>query len=389
MTQNQIRLLDLFKFYKSLPHQMAAIDELEKCINHENPHILGRDQGWFKTWSQSGKQTDLAPALRLIKEFEGCHLEAYPDPLSGGEPWTIGYGTTRYNDGRRVSKGDKINVVVADLLLRQEVDRIAAKLQMCIPYWSQMTDNQRSALVSFAYNLGSGFYGSAGFETITKQLKERDWSRVPEALLLYRNPGTNVEAGLRRRRQAEGDLWTTGAQLVQIAAQLKVPYFNQRDNLSGQGNRECFSSSCAMVAAFYGKVKTDDEYNTKRAVYGDTTEALAQIKTLKALGIDAVFRQNLTPRDLEVEIDAGRPVAVGWLHKGTVTGPNGGGHWSVVVGYTPQAFIHNDPFGEADMVGGGYVNATGGKAVAYSRKNWLRRWEADGAGTGWGVVVKP
>lgn len=388
MTQNKIRFFDLFKHYKSLPHQMAAISELEEYINRANPHILGRDQDWFKTWSQSGKHADLGPALRLIKEFEGCHLEAYPDPLSGGEPWTIGYGTTRYGDGRRVAAGDKLNMVEIDLLLRQEVDRIAAKLQTTIPYWSQMTGNQQSALVSFAYNLGSGFYGASGFETISMRLKNREWAQVPEALLLYRNPGTAVEAGLRRRREAEGRLWATGTQLVQIAARLQVSYFSQRDNLSGQGNRECFSSSCAMIAAFYGMVKTDDEYNVKRSAYGDTTEALAQVKTLKALGLDATFRQNLGPRELEAEIDAGRPVAVGWLHKGTVNAPSGGGHWSVVIGYTPEAFIHNDPFGEANLTGGGYTNATGGRAVAYSRKNWLRRWEADGAGTGWGVLVR-
>jgi hypothetical protein len=62
-------------------------------------------------------------------------------------------------------------------------------------------------LISFAYNLGTGFYGATGFETISKRLRERDWGAVPEALLLYRNPGTNVEAGLKRRRIAEGNLW--------------------------------------------------------------------------------------------------------------------------------------------------------------------------------------
>jgi hypothetical protein len=56
MTQNQIRLIDLFKYYKALPHQMAAITELEAAINKANPHILGRNQSWFKTWSQSGKR---------------------------------------------------------------------------------------------------------------------------------------------------------------------------------------------------------------------------------------------------------------------------------------------------------------------------------------------
>ena len=207
MTQNKIRLLDLFKYYKALPHQMAALSELEDAINKANPHILGRDQGWFKTWSQGGKQGDYSASLKLIKAFEGCHLTAYPDPLSGGEPYTIGYGTTRYPGGRRVSRGDKITVIEADMFVRTEIDQIAKKLTETVPHWSAMTDGQQSALISFAYNLGSGFYGSSGFETISKRLRERDWSAVPAALELYRNPGTNVEAGLLRRRRAEGELW--------------------------------------------------------------------------------------------------------------------------------------------------------------------------------------
>jgi GH24 family phage-related lysozyme (muramidase) len=207
MTQNKIRLLDLFKYYRQLPHQSAALSELEEAINKANPHILAREQGWFKTWSQGGKQGDYAPALKLIKEFEGCHLTAYPDPLSGGDPWTIGYGTTRYPGGRRVSRGDKITVIEADMFVRTEIDQIAKKLGETVPHWSAMTDGQQSALISFSYNLGAGFYGAVGFETISKRLCERDWSAVPAALELYRNPGTNVEAGLLRRRRAEGELW--------------------------------------------------------------------------------------------------------------------------------------------------------------------------------------
>jgi GH24 family phage-related lysozyme (muramidase) len=38
-------------------------------------------------------------------------------------------------------------------------------------------------------------------------LKNKEWSKVPEALKLYRNPGSDVEAGLLRRRVAEGELW--------------------------------------------------------------------------------------------------------------------------------------------------------------------------------------
>ena len=203
-----ITLEQLFRFYRGLTHQAAAIGQLEQDLAVNGYQAaMRRDRAWFKTWSQDGKQVDLAAALKLIKDFEGCHLDAYPDPLSGGAPWTIGYGTTRYSDGRPVSKGDRLNMVEADMLLRLEVDRIAEKLRATVPYWGEMSDQQKCALISFAYNLGSGFYGAKGFETISKRLREKDWGGVPDALLLYRNPGTNVEAGLKRRRIAEGDLW--------------------------------------------------------------------------------------------------------------------------------------------------------------------------------------
>jgi GH24 family phage-related lysozyme (muramidase) len=212
-----IKPSDLFRYWKGLPHQMAAIVELEAELLKVAPDLFNRDQAWFQTWSQDGKQADLGAALQLIQQFEGCHLEAYPDPLSGGDPWTIGWGTTRYSDGRKVQKGDKINRVEADMLLRSEVDRIAEKLRATVPFWVAMSDQQKCALISFAYNLGLGFYGTAGFETISKRLKAKEWAKVPEALLLYRNPGTNVEAGLKRRRQAEGRLWGIESQTAKLS----------------------------------------------------------------------------------------------------------------------------------------------------------------------------
>jgi GH24 family phage-related lysozyme (muramidase) len=218
-----ISLQQLFRYYKALPHQAAAIQQLETDLA-ENGYAVAmkRDREWFATWSQDGRQSDLAGAIALIKEFEGCHLSAYPDPLSGGDPWTIGYGTTRYQHGGKVQRGDKLTVIEADLLLRQEIDWIAAKLASTVPHWQAMNDSQRSALVSFAYNLGSGFYGAQGFETISRCLRERDWAAVPAAMELYRNPGTNVEAGLLRRRRAEGKLWGSHApQLQQDPAKLR------------------------------------------------------------------------------------------------------------------------------------------------------------------------
>lgn len=203
-----IKLTDLFKYYKhGTPHQMAAVSELEAELLKVAPQVFNRDQPWYKTWQAGGKLHNYEPALKLIKEFEGVHLSAYPDPLHGWDVATIGYGTTRYPDGRKVQRGDKITVIDAQELLGLEVDRIAAKLRASVPHWGDMSGNKQCALLSFAYNLGAGFYGSAGFETISRCLRERDWAAVPAAMELYRNPGSNVEAGLLRRRRAEGRLW--------------------------------------------------------------------------------------------------------------------------------------------------------------------------------------
>lgn len=169
---------------------------------------------------------------------------------------------------------------------------------------------------------------------------------------------------------------------------LKVKWQSQLDNKSGAGHRECFSSSCAMLAMFLGKVANDDAYNAIRARYGDTTSAQAQLSALRSLGLKADFHTSGTPAALEREIDAGRPVAVGWLHRGPVGAPSGGGHWSVVIGYTKAAWVHNDPNGEALLIQGGYSKNTKGAGLIYSRKNWNPRWMPGGSG-GWYLTCRP
>ena len=99
--------------------------------------------------------------------------------------------------------------------------------------------------------------------------------------------------------------------------QIYMPYFRQLDNKTGTGYRECFSSAAAMVAAFYKKVRTDDEYNKIRAKYGDTTSVEAQLAALRSLGLEAEFRKDGDADMVELEIEAGRPVLVGWLHAAT------------------------------------------------------------------------
>lgn len=159
--------------------------------------------------------------IKLIKEFEGLELKAYPDPGTGGAPWTIGWGNTRYLDGFPVRAGQTITAAQADTLLLDTLTKQVIPALERVPFWKEMSPKQQGALMSFAWNLGWGFYGQEGFKTISARLKDRAWQLVPEALLLYRNPGTSVEAGLRRRRESEGKLWKEGM-MQQVAPASKV-----------------------------------------------------------------------------------------------------------------------------------------------------------------------
>lgn len=144
----------------------------------------------------------------MIKQFESCELKAYPDPGTGNLPITIGWGSTRDFDGKPFKLGQKITQEYADKLFDYQIQNEFLPKLKNIPYWNEMNVNQQGALLSFAYNNSADFYGKSGYNTITKVLKNKEWDKVPDALYLYRNPGTSVEVGLKRRRIAEGNLWS-------------------------------------------------------------------------------------------------------------------------------------------------------------------------------------
>ena len=94
---------------------------------------------------------------------------------------------------------------------------------------------------------------------------------------------------------------------------------------------------------------------------------------------------------ITAEITQGIPCPVGWLHKGSASAPSGGGHWSLVIGWDPakRQLLMHDPNGEADLVNGGYVSTAIGSGAAqrYSERNWGRRWQVEGSGTGWWIQL--
>lgn len=220
----RIDLHNFFKFYdEKNPNHVKAVQWLEDNLPVK---FLEDEVDWAEIYrgkKSSAGSADAAPAasatpsgdvpmmgIKLIKEFEGCHLSAYPDPLSGGLPITIGWGSTRKKDGSAFQMGDKLTQAEADELLIEQCKKEFIPALTKIPHWNEMGDGKRGALLSFAYNLGAGFYGGDNFNTITRVLKNKEWDKVPDALYLYRNPGSNVEAGLARRRKAEGEAWKKG-----------------------------------------------------------------------------------------------------------------------------------------------------------------------------------
>ncbi|ENA1166650.1 lysozyme, partial [Salmonella enterica] len=126
----------------------------------------------------------------------------YPDPKTGGAPWTIGYGWTGKVDGKPVTPDTVIAQETADRLLKTGLVSYERDVSRLVKV--KLTQGQFDALVSFVYNLGArAFSGS----TLLRKLNAGDYDGAAGEFMRWVSPGTEVEAGLRRRRQAERDLF--------------------------------------------------------------------------------------------------------------------------------------------------------------------------------------
>ena len=203
----KISLPDFFRYFdETNTNQLEAVVLLESLMPHT---LLQDDSSWvIKYREQPEAPPSVIPpqCLDIIAEFEGFRPTPYLCPA--GIP-TIGFGATYYEDGRKVTMSDSaITEPQGKRMLAAMVEKdFWNVLKNTIPYWEEMNDNQRSALTSFAYNLGAHFFGSPGFATVSACLRDHAWSEIPAAFDLYCNPGSSFEAGLRRRREAEGKLW--------------------------------------------------------------------------------------------------------------------------------------------------------------------------------------
>jgi len=139
--------------------------------------------------------------ISLIKRFEGCVLGAYPDPGTGGDPWTIGWGTT----GPDIHKGLIWTQEQANERLASDVAKFAARVDQLIGDAST-TQSEFDALVCLAYNIGLGNFGSS---TLLKLHKAGRVQEAAQQFVRWNKAAGKIMRGLTRRREAESALYVS------------------------------------------------------------------------------------------------------------------------------------------------------------------------------------
>lgn len=140
--------------------------------------------------------------IALIKEFEGFSANAYPDPGTGNLPITIGYGSTTDEQGRPIARDAVWTRERAEARLSAHVAEFAHGVANLVS--NKATQPQFDALVSFAYNVGTGALGKS---TLLRLHRAGDYAGAASEFAKWVNAGGRVLPGLVRRRAAEAALY--------------------------------------------------------------------------------------------------------------------------------------------------------------------------------------
>jgi len=141
-------------------------------------------------------------AARIIKEFEGFSAKPYLCPANVP---TIGYGSTMYKNGERVTMDDdEITEEQATEMLMDTIKSVEKQVKKVLTV--KLKPHQMAALISFTYNVGIGNLSNS---TLLAWVNSNpDFPRIPEQFRRWNKGGGKVLNGLVRRREAEIELWT-------------------------------------------------------------------------------------------------------------------------------------------------------------------------------------
>ncbi len=115
--------------------------------------------------------------LAQLKLDEGCRLHAYPDPLTGGEPWTVGFGAT----GAGIGPHTIWTQQQADVDIIARIGRLENAFDLDIPWWRTLLLVRQDVLSNMGYNLGLA--GLLAFHHALAAMKVHDWNSAADNML--------------------------------------------------------------------------------------------------------------------------------------------------------------------------------------------------------------
>lgn len=170
----------------------AAIDEAAGVIV-----VRPQKEDWIKL------------AAPLIERFEGMArkvpggVQAYPDPGTGGKPWTIGVGSTTDENGDPINPGDVWTLARARARFEAHLAEFGEGVDKLLA-GKPATAPQKAAIVSLAYNIG---LSALARSTVLRLHRAGDYEGAAKAFAMWNKAGGRVLAGLTRRRAAEAELY--------------------------------------------------------------------------------------------------------------------------------------------------------------------------------------
>ncbi|GGD57064.1 glycoside hydrolase family protein [Erythrobacter arachoides] len=197
-------IFDIIRRALGRPFRQSEVDAIDAALDAEGFAPAERME------AQPGSRAIGPAGIALIKQFEGCArqrgdgtVEAYPDPGTGGAPWTIGWGATGRDHvhSGRIARGTVWTQAQCDARLEADLARYAAEVAAALGN-APTSQGQFDALVSFHYNTGA-----IARATLTRRHKAGDHAGAAQEFARWCHAGGKVMRGLVRRRVAEASLY--------------------------------------------------------------------------------------------------------------------------------------------------------------------------------------
>lgn len=149
-----------------------------------------------------------------------------------------------------------------------------------------------------------------------------------------------------------------------------------------------YSSAACLLGLNIGPIKSLEDYLEVLYKHGTGTYRAHNTAALREIGIGFALSYTVGPAEIEDEIDAGRPLALAIVGKGTHRTPFGMTYYVCLYGYSKDSWLLHDPCGRLDIKDGMWESTVegAGKGITYDRKMAEKRIFYGGGASGWGIL---